>query len=151
MFLVSGAARDWLSRWRRDYRGHFSYHGQNQAFVAFGKGGAVFLDFGKEANFVLGKFSEHFLGVTVARRFRAGEKIGERDFHGLCNFSERLQRRHSVAVFDAGKIAAQQTRPPLDIALRKASLAPITSNYFPNIDLWLLFWHSFQDLPIWRL
>jgi len=43
---------------------------------------------------------------------------------------------------DAGKIAAQQPRSPLDIALREASLAAITPNYFANIDLGLLFWHK---------
>jgi hypothetical protein len=56
-----------------------------------------------------------------------------------------------VAVFDAGKIAAQQSRAPLDISLRKTSLTAITANYFTNIDLRLLFWHSFDALPDWRL
>jgi hypothetical protein len=56
-----------------------------------------------------------------------------------------------VAVLDAGKIAAQQPRSPLDIALREASLAAITPNYFANIDLGLLFWHSRHTLPNSRL
>src|SRR5882762_2110615 len=150
-YSVSGTAREGLARWRGHNRGHLSNHGQNQAFVALGKCGAVFLDFGEKPNFVFGKFSQHFLRVAVARRLRAGKEVGESDLHRLRDFREGLQRRHGVAVLDAGKIAAQQPRSPLDIALRETSLAAITPNYFANIDLGLFFWHSIHTLPISRL
>src|SRR6266571_2397838 len=88
--LVGGAAGYRLARWRGHYRGHFSDHGKNQAFVALGKRGAVFLDFGKETYFVFGKLTQHFLSVAVARRFRAGKEIGKSDLHGLRNFGECL-------------------------------------------------------------
>jgi hypothetical protein len=57
-------------------------------------------------------------------------------------FAKRLEGGHGMAVLDAGKIAAQQARAPLDIALRKASLAPVTADDFPDIDFWFLFWHG---------
>ena len=47
-----------------------------------------------------------------------------------------------MAVLDAGEIAAQQTRSPLDIALRKPSLAPVTPDHFTNIYFRFFFWHG---------
>jgi len=140
--LVSGAARCDFARGRRDHRGHFANHGQDQALVALGKGGAVFFNFREEADFVFGKFAQHFLSVAVAGRFGAGEKVGQRNFHGFRDLGESFERRHGVAVLNAGKIAAQQSGTPLDIALRKSSLSPITANHFPDIYFWFFFWHG---------
>src|SRR4029077_21257377 len=99
-------------------------------------------DFGKKANFVFGKFTQHFLGIAVTRCLRARKKVGQRNFHGLGNFGESLERWHGVAVLHAGKIAAQQSRAALDIALRKAALSPVTANDFADIYFWFLFWHG---------
>jgi hypothetical protein len=142
--LVSGAARCDFARGWRDHRGHFANHGQDQALVAVGERGTVFFNFRKETDFVFGKFAQHFLSVAIAGRFRAGEKVGQRNFHGLCDLGESFEGRHGMAVLNAGKVAAQKSGAPLDIALRKSSLSPITANNFPDIYFWFLFWHGFH-------
>jgi hypothetical protein len=150
MNLVGGTPRHSLARRRRDHRGHLANHGQDQALVALGKRRAVFLDFRKETNFILGKLAQHLLGVAVARRLGAREEIGQGNFHGLGDFGKSFQGGHRVSVFNTGKIAAQQPGPPFDIALRKPSLPPITTNDFPDIYFWFLFWHGLHTFQTRR-
>src|SRR5271157_3615694 len=130
---------------RGQKRGHFTDHRQHQAFITIGKSGAIFLDLREETDFVLRKFTQHLLGFLVARRFRAGEKVGQRDFHGFGDFGQGLERRNSVAVLDAGEIATQQTGAALDVSLRQATLAAVSFYHFTNVDLWFLFWHGFPQ------
>ena len=123
--------------------GHFADHGEDETFVTFGKGGAVFFDFGEEADFVLAEFAEHLLGFFIARSLGAGEKIGEGDFHGFCDFRERLERGNGVTVFDAREVAAEEAGAALDVALGKAALAAVGFDDFADVDLWFLFRHGF--------
>ena len=64
----------------------------------------------------------------------------------LSDLRKRLKGRHGMAVLDAGEIATQQTSPPLNITLRKASLPAITPDHFTNIYFWLLFRHRVHTL-----
>jgi len=43
----------------------------------------------------------------------------DRDLQGAGEFFQRFHRRHSVAAFDSGDVATQQTGALLDVALRK--------------------------------
>jgi len=145
--LERGAAEDWLFGlggglgWKE--RGHFADHGQDEALVAFGEGGAVLLDFGEEADFILAEFAEHFLGFFVAWGFGAGEKVGERNFHGFSNLCESFKRRDGVAVFDAREVATKQSGAALDVALGKSPLAAVGFDNFADVYLWFLFRHGF--------
>jgi hypothetical protein len=47
-----------------------------------------------------------------------------------------------VAVFHTGKVATQEARTPLDIALGKAALSAVTSDHFPDIYFRFFFWHG---------
>jgi len=123
--------------------GHFADHGEDEALVAFGEGGAVLFDFGEKADFVLAEFAEHLLGFFVARGFGAGEKVGERNFHGFGNLRESFERRNGVAVFDAREVAAEEAGAALDVALGKAALAAVGFDDFADVDLWFLFRHGF--------
>ena len=125
----------------RNHAGHLADHRQHQLLIAIGKSGAVALDLAEEAQFVLGKLAQHFLGVAIARRFGAGEKVGQADLHGFGNLRQRLQRRHGMAVLHAGEIAAQQARAAFDIALRKPALSAVTANHLTDVNFWLFFWH----------
>ena len=140
--LVRSTASGYFSRRRRDHRGHFANHGQDESLIAVGKRGAVFFNFGEEADFVFGKFTQHFLSVAVARRLRARKEVGQRNFHGFGDLGEGFERRDRVPVLDARKVAAQQSRAPLDIALRKSSLSAVTTDDFADIYFWFLFWHG---------
>ncbi len=131
-----------LDRLGRKQGGHFADHRQDQALVTVGKRGGVLLDFRKEANFVLREFTQRFLCFAVAGRLCTGEKVGERNVHGLGDFGKGFERRHGVAVFDARKVAAQQARAALDISLRKAALAAIALDDFPDVHSRLFFWHG---------
>src|SRR6266436_7333291 len=147
--LCGGAARQRLlgCGWR-DQGGHFADHGQDEALVAVGQRGAEALDFAEEADFVLREFAEHFLRLAVARRFRAGEKVGERNVHGFGDFRQRLERRHGVPVLHAREIAAQQAGAALDVALRQSALAAVGFDDFADVYAWLFFWHV--DDPLTR-
>jgi len=141
--LGGGAAGDQLfGRLHGNEGGHFADHGQHQALVAFGKRVAVLLDLGEEADFVLGEFAQSFLRFAVAGRLGAGEKVGERNVHGLGDFGQRFERRNGVTVLDARKVAAQQTGAALDVALRQAALAAITLDDFADVHPRLFFWHG---------
>ena len=122
---------------------HFADHGEDEALVAFGEGGAVLFDFGEEADFVLAEFAEHLLGFFVARSFRAGEEVGQRNFHGFGDLREGFERGNGVAVFYARKVAAEEAGAALDVALRKAALAAVGFDDFADVDLWFLFRHGF--------
>ena len=131
---------------RRQKRGHLANHRENEAIIAFGKSCAVFLNFSEEANFVLGKFAEHFLCFLVARRFSSREKVCQRNFHGFGNLGECLEGRDGVAILDAREIAADQAGAALDVALGKASLAAIGFDDFADVHLWFLFRHGFLPM-----
>jgi len=123
--------------------GHFADHGEDETFVPFGKGGAVFFYFGEEADFVLAEFAEHLLGFFIARSLGAGEKIGEGDFHGFRDFRERLERGNGVAVFDAREVAAQQAGLLLDVALGEPLLQTVRADGGANL-------HHFKNLSAAR-
>jgi len=147
--LERGAAEDWLfglgGGLGGQQGGHFADHGEDQALVAFGERGAVLFDFGEEADFVLAEFAEHFLGFFVARSFGAGEEIGQGNFHGFGDLREGLERGNGVAVFDARKVATQQSGAALDVALRQSTLAAVGFDDFADVDLWFLFRHGFPQ------
>src|SRR4029077_4353223 len=75
----------------------------------------------------------------VLRRIAARKEVGQADLHRLGNFCQGFQRRDCVAVFHAGKIAAQQARAALDVALRQSAVAPVGSDHFTDVDLGFLF------------
>ncbi len=140
--LCGGAARQRLlgCGWRDESR-HFADHGEDEALVAVRQRGAEALDFAEEADFVLREFAEHFLRFAVARRFRAGEKVGERNVHGFGDFRQRLKRRHGVAVLHAREVAAQETRAALNVPLRQSPLAAVGFDDFADVYAWLFLWH----------
>jgi hypothetical protein len=142
--LVRGTPWRDFAHGRRDHSGHFADHGQDQAFVAIGECGAVFFNLGEETDFVFGKFAQHFLGIAVTRSFCAGEKISKRNFHGFGDLGKGFERRDGVPVLNARKVAAQQSRSPLDVALRKSSLSAVTADNFADIYFRFLFWHGFH-------
>jgi hypothetical protein len=130
---------------RGEQGGHFADHGQHEALVAFGEGGAVLFDFGEEPDFVLAEFAEHLLGLFVAGSFGAREKVGQGNFHGFGNFREGFERGNGVAVFHARQIAAEQSGAALDVALGKSPLAAVGFDDFADVYLWFLFRHGFPQ------
>src|SRR2546429_9253968 len=82
---------------------------------------------------VLGELAERLLRLPIARRLRAGEKVRERNVHGLGDFGQRSERGHGVPVFDARKVAAQEPGPAPDAARRQAPLAPIGFTDSPEV------------------
>ena len=78
-----------IGRWNDG--GHFADHGEDKLFVVVRESGGIFFDFGEEANFLIGEFTEDFACFTILRRVAAGEKVGQADFHGFGNFRESFE------------------------------------------------------------
>src|SRR5258708_25735574 len=138
----SGAQKQLLNGRGGEQGSNFADNSQDEALVTIGKGGAVFFDLRQEANFVLRELSQRFLSFTVARRFRAREKVRQRDVHGFRDFGERFERWNGVPVFDARQVTTKEPGAALDVALRQATLAPISPDHFSDGYSGLFFRHG---------
>src|SRR5579863_4264284 len=102
--------------------GHLLHHGEHQLAVAVIQADGVAADLAEEADFVVGELRQAFATVGVSG---FGEELRERQLHGSGDFRKRVERRDSVAVFHARKIATQQAGALLDIALGHSFLQPV--------------------------
>src|SRR5574341_1402865 len=133
--------------------GHFLDHGQHQLAVAVVEVGGVAPHLAEEAHLVLAELRQ-VAGVAVVARL-VGEELRQRQLHGAGDLGQGVERGNGVAVLHPRKIAAQQARTLLDVALRHAPLQAEASDGLANIHLddavypgrWL---HSKQSRTVWQ-
>jgi hypothetical protein len=99
-------------------------HGEQKLAVAFIQIGRVAADLGQEAQFFIGEL----LGIELVAEGVVGEELGNGQVQCQRDLGQSVERGHSVSVFHAREVAAQQTGFLFNIPLGQALLQPVSAN-----------------------
>ena len=106
-------------------------------------------DIREEANLFFGKFAEHFAGLAILSRVRAGKKSA-RLISIASAILASVSAREPCGRSRRAKIAAEKAGAAFDITLGKAVVASVGSNHFADIHFGLLFLASSHFLRGYR-